>query len=143
MHTKTLFLYKAFVPLLFAALMLLSLGCAGQSAAPEAAATAQPTQLDRSNAGLTDADLAALYSQTSLTSLDLRGNELSPDAIASLQAALPDCAILWSVPLGSARFDSDSASITLPADATADALNNLRRGHLRIFAGHQHVNEER
>ena len=63
MHTKTLFLYKAFIPLLFAALLLLSLGCAGQSAAPEAVATAQPTQLDRSNAGLTDADLAALYSR--------------------------------------------------------------------------------
>lgn len=126
MHTRPSFPYKALIPLFFAALLLLSLGCAGQSAAPEAAATAQPTLLDRSNAGLTDADLAALYSQTSLTSLDLRGNELSPDAIASLQAALPNCAILWSIPLGSARFDSDSASITLPAEVTADTLENLR-----------------
>ncbi|MEA4869170.1 MAG: hypothetical protein VB062_00875 [Christensenella sp.] len=126
MQTKSGVLYRALIPLFCAALVLFSLGCAGQPAAPESAATVAPTQLDKSNASLTDADLSALYGQTTLTSLDLRGNELSPGAVAALQQALPGCAILWSIPLGSARFDSDSAAIVLPADTPADALENLR-----------------
>jgi hypothetical protein len=113
-------------------------GCAAQSpaapAAPETAPSASVTALDQSNAGLTDADLAALYGQTGLISLDLRGNDLSPDAVAALSAALPGCEILWSVPLGSARFDSDSRQIVLPADTTAAEL-----GRLQLFSNLQSV----
>ncbi len=47
-----------------------------------------------------------------LVSLDLRGNNLSPNAVRALSAALPVCDILWSIPLGSARFDSDSTQVT-------------------------------
>jgi len=118
-HNKTLIIA------LIALLLVFSLGCAGQTAAPAAEQTSAPTQLDKSNASLTDADLDALYTQTSLTNLDLRGNELSPDAVAALQAALPDCAILWSVPLGADRFDSDSTELVLPAGTTEDELSLL------------------
>ena len=108
--------------------LLFFAGCAGLSAAPEEPGVPQTqaaTQLDLRNAGLADADLAAYHTKTSLVSLDLRGNNLSPDAVRALAAALPKCNILWSVPLGSARLDSDSAEITLPADMPADELSRL------------------
>jgi Leucine-rich repeat (LRR) protein len=116
---------------LAAALICLSLlfaaGCSILE--PEAAATPAPTapatQLDQSNQNLTDADLTALYAQTQLVSLDLRGNALSVEAVQSLQAALPSCDILWSIPLGSAQFDSNSTQIVLPADTAASELSRL------------------
>ena len=120
-----MFRKKKLIIALIALLLVFSLGCAGQTAAPAPEQTDAPTQLNKSNASLTDADLAALYTQTSLTNLDLRGNELSPDAVAALQAALPNCAILWSIPLGSARFDSDKTELVLPADTTTDDLSRL------------------
>ena len=112
------------------ALVCLSLvGLFGCSNLPEAAeqpaATAPVTQLDQSNKGLADADLSALSAQTQLTNLDLRGNDLSVDAVAALIAALPNCEVLWSIPLGSARFDSTTTELVLPADATADDLTRL------------------
>lgn len=112
------------------ALVCLSLAwltaCSGaQEQAQQPAATAPATQLDQSNKGLTDADLSALYAQTQLANLDLRGNDLSPEAVAALIAALPNCDVVWSVPLGGARFDSTSTELTLPADATADDLSRL------------------
>ena len=120
-----MFRNKTLIAVAVILLLLFSLGCAGQSAVPAPEQTSAPTQLDKSNASLTDADLSVLYTQTSLTNLDLRGNELSPDAVAALQAALPDCAILWSVPLGADHFDSDSTELVLPADTTADELSRL------------------
>ncbi|NLI52831.1 MAG: leucine-rich repeat domain-containing protein [Clostridiales bacterium] len=103
-------------------------GCASPAADTPAApaATVSVTQLDKSNAGLADADLAALYPETQLTLLDLRGNDLSPEAVSALQAALPNCEILWSIPLGSSRFDSSSDEITLPADTAAEELERLK-----------------
>lgn len=110
---------------LAAALLVLALavGCAGVNAAPEA--TPAPTAQDLRNAGLTDADLPALAAQTALTSLDIRGNSLSVSAVQSLLAALPNCEVLWSIPIGSTRFDSDSVNIILPPDASAEDLQNL------------------
>ena len=102
------------------------LGCtSSEEATAEPAVTAPITQLDQSNKGLTDADLTALYAQTQLTNLDLRGNDLSIDAVSALIAALPNCEIVWSIPLGSARFDSTSAELVLPADMTTDELSRL------------------
>lgn len=115
--------------ILFASLFLFALpllsGCTLLSAAPETTSVPAVTQLDLRSSGLTDADLNAYSSEASLLSLDLRGNSLSPDAVRALQAALPNCDILWSVPLGSARFDSDSAQVTLPADMPLSDLNRL------------------
>ena len=103
--------------------LALAVGCAGVSAAPEA--TPVPAALDLRNTGLTDADLPALAAQTALTSLDIRGNDLGVSAVQSLLAALPNCQVLWSIPIGSTRFDSDSVNIILPPDATAEDLRNL------------------
>ena len=112
------------IALILLALLLFS-GCAGLAPAPEAPSAAPVTQLDMRSAGLTDADLSAFYTEKNLTKLDLRGNGLSPMAVSALQAKLPKCEILWSIPLGTARFDSDSAEIVLPADTAADELQNL------------------
>lgn len=77
-------------------------------------ATPEPVSLDLSNTNLTD--VSSLLEKTNLVSLDLRGNPISIESYSTLSAALPDCAILWSVPVGDERFDSDAAAL---------ALNNL------------------
>ena len=125
---------KVFLSIFVLLTLLLSLGCGGQTASPESASAAVVTQLDKSNAGLTDADLAALYTQTSLTSLDLRGNDLSAEAVSALQQSLPDCDILWSIPLGSSRFDSSNTELVLPADTAAEELSRLS-----LFSALAHV----
>lgn len=118
---------KRLFVVIFCLALLFALGCSPveQPGAPEATSAPATTQLDKSNSGLTDADLSALYNQTQLVSLDLRANNLSPEAVAALQATLPKCDILWSIPLGSSRFDSNSTAIVLPADTTAEDLDHL------------------
>lgn len=123
--------HKKLAAIAFACLLLaVMVGCSpAQTTTDVTAPTAsaqQATQLDKRGTGLTDADLTALYAQTQLVSLDLRDNELSVEAVGALSAALPDCSILWSIPLGSSRFDSDSSSIALAADTTADELDRLK-----------------
>ncbi len=115
---------RAIALICFALLFLV--GCSAlQEVAAQPSPTVPVTQLDQSSQNLTDADLAALYTQTQLVSLDLRGNELSPDAVAALMAALPNCAVTWSIPLGTARFDSTSTTLVLPADVAAEELARL------------------
>ncbi len=119
---------------IYIALMLvlpLLCGCAGLAALPQATPAGSEaddpvTQLELCGSGMTDADLAALYEKTALVQLDLRNNALSVEAVSALSAALPACQILWSIPLGTERFDSDSAEIILPPGAAADELDNLR-----------------
>ena len=100
-------------------------GCSNQAQQQAPAANTAAVQPDQSNKGLTDADLPALYSQAQLTSLDLRGNELSIAAVQALIASMPNCDVVWSVPLGSARFDSTSTELTLPQDVKPEELGNL------------------
>lgn len=70
-------------------------------------------------------------------SIDLRGTLDSPQGYEAIQAELPNCEILWSVPLQDGRVDSNAASVTvenlteediallayLPALKTVDAEN--------------------
>lgn len=84
--------------------------------------TAAPTTLDLRDSGLEHID--DLVDQTQLTSLDLRGNDLSRESIDELKAALPNCDILWSVPLGDTRYDSDTTALSLAA-ATDDLVEML------------------
>jgi len=118
---------KVLTAALICLVLVFAAGCSILS--PEAAATPAPTapvtELDQSNQNLTDADLTALYAQTQLISLDLRGNALSVEAVQALQSALPNCDILWSISLGSASFDSNSTELVLPADVAADELSRL------------------
>ena len=89
-----------------------------EAPAPEEQAA---TTLDLRDKGLTD--ISNLLEQTQLTSLDLRGNEITAADFDVLKAALPNCEILWSVPVGNARFDSDSTELKL--DAATDDLTSV------------------
>ncbi len=132
---------------------MLALPLAACDFAPGAVfATPAPTSLDVSDTGLTD--VSGLLEQVRLTSLDLRGNPISRESYEALAAALPQCEILWSVPVGQERWDSDSSSIAFTGlpdglmDALAffpdlkevrlsgvtdyDALNALVRGHPQV-----------
>ena len=68
--------------------------------------------LDMSNSTVTDFEpIAAL---NGLKELDLRGNDAFGDAqYQALAAALPDCHIRWSVPVGDAHFDSEQTEVDL------------------------------
>jgi len=113
---------KLFVIALSLCAMLMFVACAPKEAinAP-ASAEPLPTTLDLRDQGITD--VSDLMKHTQLTKLDLRGNELSRESFDALKAALPDCAILWSVPIAGARFDSDMTALTL--DSATDDLVDL------------------
>ncbi len=77
--------------------------------------------LDLQNKGISDAEsIKGLKKLHSLRSLDLRGNALATADFDAIQAFLPECGILWSVPVGGERFDSDSTSLTAPGFSAAD-----------------------
>ncbi|MEN6593336.1 MAG: leucine-rich repeat domain-containing protein [Clostridiaceae bacterium] len=59
-------------------------------------------------------DIKDLQKYDNLQKLDIRSADVSTDLFDQLQAALPNCQILWSVPIGGARFDSQITQITLP-----------------------------
>ena len=80
-----------------------------------------PTTLDLRGKGLTD--VTDLLQKTQLTEIDLRDNEITTADFVALSAALPDCEILWSVPLGETRFDSDSTALLL--DVATDNLVDM------------------
>lgn len=112
---------RVLLPLLLAlctGMVFLLCACTAKNPQPEAQ---RPTTLDLRSSNLKD--VSELIPQTQLVSLDLRGNELSRESIDQLKAALPDCEILWSVPIGAARFDSNSAALSL--DAASDDLIDM------------------
>jgi len=60
------------------------------------------------------AELAPLYTLLpNLKEADLREAALTPADFEQLQAMLPGCRILWSVPIGAVRCDSSAANLTL------------------------------
>lgn len=61
-----------------------------------------------------------------LRTLDLRAVEADAALVDRLTAALPNCAILWNVPLGGERFDNASTELTLPTGCTSEDLALLR-----------------
>jgi Leucine-rich repeat (LRR) protein len=115
--------HKICVLLLAMCLVLLPLGCGSEPVAA-AVATPEPTPavLDLSNSGITD--ITSLLERTDLSALDLRGNEIPIRDFNALSVALPDCEILWSVPVGNERFDSDSTSLAL-TDVPDDLVDIL------------------
>ena len=78
----------------------------GQELIPVSAAT-----LDLRDKGLTD--LSALDRCTQLTELDVRGNDLSADALDAFRAAHPGCRVLFSVYLNGEAHESSAESLTL------------------------------
>ena len=102
--------------------LLLLFACAPSGTAGSASSGEKPTTLDLRDKGLTD--VGNLLERTELTAIDLRGNELSRESFDTLQAALPNCSILWSVPLAGARHDSDSTALSLDS-ATRTQVRDL------------------
>ena len=65
-------------------------------------------------------ELSNIAQLTQLQQLDIRDTGISPGDYETLQAALPNCQIHWSVPFQAGFFDSNSQSITLPVLTDGD-----------------------
>ncbi len=61
-----------------------------------------------------------------LKTLDLRAVSADATTVDALQAKLPNCIIIWNVPIGAGSFDSSSSELTLSQDCTANDLAMLR-----------------
>ena len=81
------------------------------------------TELVISDAAQIDVDDLIKYEDLAL--LDIRGATIEPTLYRELQSAMPNCRILWSVPIGSQRFDSQLTVLTLPAETDAAMLELL------------------
>ncbi len=82
------------------------------------------TELTIDDAAMIDAEDLVKYENLQL--LDIRNAVITPEEYLSLQSALPNCRILWSVPILDQRFDCQLTQIALPADTDAEALDLLR-----------------
>lgn len=69
------------------------------------------TQLDLSNQKITEFE--KLQELTALQKLDLRNTGMTVQQFDTLQAALPNCEILWSVPFQGRFYDSTTSQIVL------------------------------
>ncbi|MEZ4508333.1 MAG: hypothetical protein R2881_01360 [Eubacteriales bacterium] len=61
----------------------------------------------------TQIDIEDLVKYEELQLLDLRKADVSLDQYQSVQSALPNCTILWSVPIANHRFDNQVTQLTL------------------------------
>lgn len=91
-------------------LLTLALVCLFASCA-EPEATKEPVTLNLSNTGL--GDITDLLTKKNLDTLDLKGNPISIAQYQQLQESLPNCDILWSVPVGEQRVENDATSAVL------------------------------
>jgi len=74
----------------------------------------------------TQIDIEDLVKYEELQLLDLRKADISIDQYQSVQSALPNCTILWSVPIANQRFDNQVTQLTLPVETDATSLDLLR-----------------
>lgn len=86
---------------------------------------------DRSATALTIEDAAGIDAEDlvkyeDLQQLDIRKAAVSVDQYLALQSALPNCKILWSVPIQDQRFDNQVTQLALPAQTDAASLDLLR-----------------
>jgi Leucine-rich repeat (LRR) protein len=99
--------------------------CGGNLSIAGAEVAADTQSLDLNGAGITS--VSKLKRLKSLTQLDLRNNEISIAEYLELKEALPNCDVLWSVPINGRRVDSDATEITDPdiSIKSAEALQYL------------------
>lgn len=71
-------------------------------------------------------DVKDLVKYENLTTLDLRGADITLEQYQQLQSALPNCKILWSVPIAGMKFDNQLTELALPAQADAQSLDLLK-----------------
>ena len=69
--------------------------------------------------------MSTLKLYPNLRVLDLREVDVSEEYVRDLSKDLPNCKILWLVPIASGKFDNSVPSLTLPADTTAADLAKL------------------
>ena len=86
---------------------------------------------DRSATTLTIDDAAKIDAQDlmkyeDLQELDIRKADITVEEYLSLQNALPNCSILWSVPIMDQHYDNQVTQLALPASTDAAALDLLR-----------------
>ena len=110
------FLLRALCAVLLVTLMFALAGC-------DLLKDRSATELTISDAAEIDVDDLVKYEN--LTLLDIRGAAIEPALYLELQSAMPNCRILWSVPIGSQRFDSQLTELTLPAETDAEMLELL------------------
>ena len=72
---------------------------------------------------------AALSRYKNLERLDLRDVAATEELVDSLTQALPDCVILWRVPICGEMFDSAAVDFILPANTAASDLARLKYFH--------------
>ncbi|MBA4347582.1 MAG: hypothetical protein C0413_01880, partial [Clostridiales bacterium] len=86
---------------------------------------------DRSATELTiedsaEIDVEDLLKYENLQQLDLRKADVSIEQFLSVQSSLPNCTILWSVPIANQRFDNQVTQLTLPAETDAVQLEMIK-----------------
>ena len=69
--------------------------------------------------------MSTLKLYPNLRVLDLREVDVTEEYVRDLSKDLPNCKILWLVPIASGKFDNSVPSLTLPADTTAADLAKL------------------
>ena len=74
----------------------------------------------------TKIDTKDLLKYEDLQQLDVRNAVITVEDYLALQSALPNCDILWSVPIGSQRFDNQLTEIALPAETDAASLDLIK-----------------
>ena len=163
MERKSIILCLA---LLLAAVLAMALtGCATQPVEPQtelhlrevglegvdAELLSNIEYLDLRDSGTTD--LSMLENCTSLQTLDLRGNDITAEQFDKLQNALPECEILWSVPIAGQTYDSLTKKLVLEGenDGTlgnikyltdlvyCDLLNVAEVDNAELFAVHEQL----
>lgn len=98
------------------------------------------TQLDLSNQEITEFE--KLQELTALQKLDLRNTGMTVQQYDTLQAALPDCDILWSVPFQGRFYDSTTSQMVLehlsdsdlPMFAYLRALSSINADQCQDYA---------
>ena len=78
------------------------------------------TQLDLTGSGMNE--FHGVEHMKHLTMLDLRGSELSEKRFDEISEALPDCTVLWDVPMGGSRIDCMTTSLNLDDSSDFDNL---------------------
>ncbi len=108
---------RALVALLMIALALSFAGC-------DLLKDRSATELVIDDATLIDVEDLLKYED--LQMLDVRNAVITPEEYLSLQTALPNVTIYWSVPIQSQRFDNQVTQVALPADTDAVSLDLLK-----------------
>lgn len=101
------------------------LDLSGTEALPGNLAEAYPDLETLTVRGVSVSSAAPLAACSTLKQLDARDTGLTVEQYTELSAALPECEILWSVPIAGETFDSDTVTLTLP-DCGGAELDRLK-----------------